>query len=376
MTALRSIPLDAPDLVVSGALEVDRRADRIRLGRVPAAWRHQSPEPAFDLMARMTSGVRLTLWTDAELVELDAQETGLEFEGEPRRRAVVEVCADDGLVGTAELNGGPTVVVGRAGVTMRPGAPSRVRIALPPGAKRVDLWLPQSAATEVRGLWIPVAAGLFPLPAPERRRWAHYGSSISHGMEAAGPASTWPAMAARARGLDLYNLGLAGQCHLDPFMARVIRDGGFDLISLKIGVNISAADALRRRTFGPALHGFLDLLREAAPATPILVISPIFSPLIEASPGPLVRGPGPVYRNLARPDPDYDGALGLAELRRLAAEIVEGRIARGDGALRLLDGLALLGPADAPRLADQLHPDPEGHAAMAERFLQRVPDWA
>jgi hypothetical protein len=133
---------------------------------------------------------------------------------------------------------------------------------------------------------------------------------------------------------------------------------------------------LRQRTFGPALHGFLDTLREAAPTTPILVISPVFSPLIESTPGPLARGPGPVYRNLPRPEPEYEGALGLKVLRRRVAEIVEGRRSRGDLNLRGLDGLALFGSGDAHRLADKLHPDPEGHRLLADRFLRSVPDWS
>lgn len=372
MSVLKTIALDAPELVVSGALEVNRRPDRIQLNRLPATWRSQSPEAAFDLMTAMTSGVRLSLRTTAQALEIEVKESGLEFTGEGRRRAVLEAYADGLKVGEAELTSGPTVVVGEAGVSFRPGEASLACFDLPPGAKRVDLWLPQSAGSEVRALR---ADGELLAPPAPARRWAHYGSSISHGMEADGPSTTWPSHVARARELDLFNLGLAGQCHLDAFMARVIRDGGFDLISLKIGVNIAAAETLRRRTFGPALHGFLDTLREGAPKTPILVISPILSPLIEAAPGPLVRGPGPVYRNLPRPVPEYDGALGLADLRKLVTEIVQARIARGDRQLRLLDGLTLFGAAEEGLLTDQLHPGPAGHALMAERFLHAVPHW-
>lgn len=373
MSALKTLALDAPEIVVSGALEVTRRPDSLRLNRLPAAWRSQSPDAAFDLMTAMTSGVRLSLRTTAEALEIEVKETGLQFDGEDRRLALIEAYADGVKVGAARLTSGPTLQVGENGVNFRRGEASLARFGLPAGAKRVDLWLPQSAGSEVLGLRID--GDLLAPPTP-LRRWAHYGSSISHGMEAAGPSMTWPAEVARARSLDLFNLGLAGQCHLDPFMARVIRDGDFDLISLKIGVNISAGDTLRRRTFGPALHGFLDTLRETAPRTPILVISPILSPLIEATPGPLIRGPGAVYRNLPRPVPEHDGALGLAELRRLVADIVAGRIARGDSQLRLLDGQALFGPAEEALLVDQLHPGPEGHALMAERFLQAVPDWS
>lgn len=44
---------------------------------------------------------------------------------------------------------------------------------------------------------------------------------------------------------------------------------------------------MRLRAFGPAVHGFLDTLREGHPTTPLLVISPIYCPLHENTPGPL-----------------------------------------------------------------------------------------
>jgi lysophospholipase L1-like esterase len=59
-------------------------------------------------------------------------------------------------------------------------------------------------------------------------------------------------------------------------------------------------------------------------------------------------------------------------VRELIAVAVQKRREDGDAHLFLLDGLELLGPADAGRLPDDVHPDPEGYDLMAERFFDRV----
>ena len=99
----------------------------------------------------------------------------------------------------------------------------------------------------------------------------HHGSSISHGSNAASPSTTWPALAASRAGVDLVNLGFGGGALLDPFVARTIRDTPADLISVKIGINLVNIDLMRLRAFAPAVHGFLDTIREGHPTTPLLV---------------------------------------------------------------------------------------------------------
>jgi hypothetical protein len=84
-------------------------------------------------------------------------------------------------------------------------------------------------------------------------------------MTAPCPTRTWSAIAAREQGWDCPNLGLSGQAQLDPFIARAIRDALADIITLKIGVNLVNADSMTLRTFRPAVHGFLDTIREGRP---------------------------------------------------------------------------------------------------------------
>ena len=95
--------------------------------------------------------------------------------------------------------------------------------------------------------------------------WLHHGSSISHGSDAESPTTTWPALAAALGGVELVNLGFGGSALLDPFTARAMRDTPADLISVKIGINLVNTDLMRLRAFGPAVHGFLDTIREGHP---------------------------------------------------------------------------------------------------------------
>jgi hypothetical protein len=297
---LKAIALDAPELRIEGALEVQKSPDKIIIRRLPDWTRAQSPEPAFDLMAAMTAGVRLSFATDAERVELDFLATGLQFQGEDRRSIVFDVYVNGALFARESIGLGHTITVDGGSVRFTVGEANTLRVCdLGAGRKHICLYLPQSAMTEVLGLRIPLAASLFDQN-ETRCHWGHYGSSISHGMDADGPSETWPAIVARQLGLDLTNLGFAGQCHLDGFVARALRDGAFDLISLKLGANIVASDSMRQRTFASAVHTMVDTIREGRPNLPILLISPIYCPLIDDMPGPVTRLEGGAYLRLQR----------------------------------------------------------------------------
>ena len=85
---------------------------------------------------------------------------------------------------------------------------------LPAGDKLIELWLPQFGEFRLRGLAMAANATLTP-DEDNRPRWITYGSSITQCRTAASPSQTWPAIVARAHGLNLTCLGFGGQCHLD-----------------------------------------------------------------------------------------------------------------------------------------------------------------
>jgi lysophospholipase L1-like esterase len=157
---------------------------------------------------------------------------------------------------------------------------------------------------------------------------------------------------------------------LDPFTARTIRDLPADLISLKLGINVVNGDTMRLRAFEPAVHGFLDTVREGHPDTPLLVISPILCPIVEDLPGPTFPDfeDGTVrFRTAGDPARLAEGALSLSVIREALSRIVAERSAT-DPNLHYLDGRALFGEADAADLPDALHPNAAGYRRMGERF--------
>ena len=93
-----------------------------------------------------------------------------------------------------------------------------------------------------------------------------------------------PGVVARARDFNLTSLGYGGQCHADPFIARLIRDRPADFISVKIGINIYGAASLGPRTFRPAVLGTIATIRDGHPHAPFAVCSPIWGHDRETTP--------------------------------------------------------------------------------------------
>lgn len=372
MTALLATDL-TPDLV-RGALEVESTDQGLLPHRLPARARAQSTDAQLAQSEGQPSGVRLVFRTRARTVELDALRTKMAYRGvPPRPDGVYDLFVDGTLTAQAGVGGGNVrwidMTTGEAG--FEPGAPGTVRFAgLPDRDKIIEIWLPWNERTELAAL--RTDAPVEPAPPSGRRVWLHHGSSISHGSHAASPSATWPALAAAVGGVELVNLGFGGGALLDPFTARAMRDVPADLISVKVGINVVNADLMRRRAFGPAVHGFLDTIREGHPDVPLVVVSPIHCPIQEATPGPAYPdfSSGQV-QFVAAGDPAEvaAGKLTLEVIREELAQVVAARAA-DDPRLHLLDGRTLYGADDFAELPlpDGLHPDAETHRRMGERF--------
>jgi hypothetical protein len=350
--------------------------------RLPRAARARCDDPQLLSAEAQPSGVRLAVRTAATVIELDLLRTRVVLKGvPPRADGVVDLLIDGRRVQHATVYGGDLVRsdASTGASEVEPGQVATVRFdGLSPLDKMVEIWLPHYERTELVGLRTdapiaPVRTG--------RPTWVHHGSSISQGSNADSPSTTWPALAAAAANLDLVNLGFSGSAMLDPFVARAIRDGPADLISVKIGINLVNSDLMRRRAFGPAVHGFLDTIRDGHPTTPLIVIGPLHCPIHETTPGPgsfdteaLAAG---TVRFVALGDP-ADAVVANAGLRRLTlsgireqlTEIVTRRQA-DDPHLSHVDGLDLYGPGDEAThpLPDNLHPDAATHRLIAQRFV-------
>jgi len=365
-----------PDLV-HGAVELERTDAGLLPHRLPAWARAQCPDAQLALAESQPSGVRLALRTAATVVELVTLPTKRRYgDLPPRADGIYDLLVDGRLVQQASVAGGKVMDIDMLSGTakVRPGENQRLRFAgLPPGDKTVEIWLPHDETTELVAL--DADAPLAPLAAPGKRRWLHHGSSISQGSNATNPTGIWPAVAARLAGVDLFNLGLGGSALLDPFTARTIRDLPADVISLKLGINLVNTDAMRLRAFGPAVHGFLDTIREGHPTTPLLVVSPTWCPIHETTPGPtmfdgkaLEKGKL-LFRAMGNDAERRQGKLTLGVIREQLQKIVQQR-APADAHIHYLDGRELYGPEDNARypLPDELHPEAEAHRLIGERF--------
>ncbi|MGY0490230.1 GDSL-type esterase/lipase family protein [Streptomyces sp. WG-D5] len=368
--ALREVPLVGGPVEFRGALDLESRPAGVMPRRLPAWTTEQYQDPSVYGVTVMPSGVRLVFRTDARALEFEVLTTTGQFEAdsEPRPAGTLELVVDGVVTGRRQAPVGNVLRMAGPGDVQEAvsGEPGTVRFTgLPAGMKTVELWLPQQTPTELVALR---ADGEVLAPLPDgRRRWVHHGSSISHCVEADGPTGTWPAVAAALGGVEVINLSLAGNALLDPYVARTIRDLPADLISLKVGINIVSLAAFRARTFGPAVHGFLDTIRDGHPDTPLLVVSPVSCPAVEDTPGPTAVGPDGRIAALGDPEDVATGALTLSVVREELARIVAARGAH-DPHLHHLDGRELLGPDEAGDLTDGLHPDAAAYRRMGKRF--------
>jgi hypothetical protein len=365
--------------LLRGALELEQTDRGVKPHRLPARALAQCTDPQLAMAEAQPSGVRLVFRTQATEIELVVLPTRYVYAGVPPRPAgVYDLLIERQLVCQRSAASGNVVTIDMIAGTAsnQLGPVSTLRFTeLSSRDKQVEIWLPHNETTELVAL--RSNAAVEPVVGEGRKVWLHHGSSISHGSNGDSPTAIWPALAASLGDVELINLGLGGSALLDPFTARAMRDTPADLVSVKIGINLVNTDLMRLRAFGPAVHGFLDTLREGHPTTPLLVISPLYCPIHEDTPGPgafdtSALAAGTVsFRATGDPADRSSGKLTLTVIRKELRRIAQQR-ASDDPHLHYLDGLNLYDQADFAELPlpDQLHPDGVTHRRIGERFAR------
>ncbi|KRF18323.1 GDSL-type esterase/lipase family protein [Nocardioides sp. Soil796] len=367
--------------LIRGALDIETTERGVLPHRLPPKARAQVNDEQLRMAEAQPSGCRIAFRTSASWIELDSVPTKRVYVGAPPRPdGVYELAVDGDVIGRGSVTGGNTITIDMTAGTFSHdvGDPGTVRFdGLPDGDKDVEIWLPHNETAELVALRSD--APLEVAAPSDRPVWLHHGSSISHGTDSPNPTGTWPAIAARRAGVELVNLGFGGGAVLDPFTARAMRDTPADLVTVKIGINVINLDAMRLRAFAPAVHGFLDTIREGHPTTPLVVISSVLCPIHEETPGPS----GPDMEALGRGEMRFvatgnpaevpAGKLTLRVIRDELARIVADRSAH-DPHLHHVDGTELYGVVDAADLPlpDGLHPDAATHELIGERFVELV----
>jgi lysophospholipase L1-like esterase len=360
---------------IVGALDFDKGADGwVTPRRLPDWTRNQFADAGIERFLKFPSGVRLRFKTSADQITLKVLVSKMVITGlaEDKRPAAFDLLVDGKEVQSLTADHGNVLRLtpGLTAVfieTIEPGAQDLLTFShLGDGEKEIEIWLPSSAIVELKEL--TASKEIFSAPPSAKKRWVHYGSSISHCIEAARPMDIWPVRAAQLMNLELTNFGFAGECQLDGFAARSIADMPADLITLKLGINIVNADSMRERAFIPAVHGFIDTVREKHPTTPILIISPIWCPFHERTPGPIMID-GAVLFAKERPAELAAGALHLERIREILIDAVS---KRNDKNLYYMNGLELMNEKDVDLMPDKLHPNSQGYRLMGERFAKNL----
>ncbi len=310
-----------------GAVSLNRTDEWVAPWRMPYEDRGLFPPEALQERAAMPAGVRIAFRSDTCAV-------AGRIEPDPGP-ALLDLLCDGQLQGSVSLDG-------KDGFRFE---------HLPSGDKLIELWLPQYGQFRLRALELVEGATIAPFD-DTRPKWITYGSSITHCRAAESPSQTWPAIVARTLGLNLTCLGYGGNCHLDPMIARMIRELPADFLSMKVGINIYGSESLNVRTFRGGIIGFVQTIRDKHPDTPLAVISPIYSPPRETTPNAV--------------------GFTLQAMREEVAEAVNALRAHGDRNIHCFDGLKLLGPESTHLIPDQTHPDAEGYKALAQNFLREV----
>lgn len=269
--------------------------------------------------AKMPAGGRLAVTTDATSLEIDTV-------GDPRQHGYVDVVVDGVLTASLAV----------------PTERTTTHATLPPGEKTLELWLPH--ATHVGVASVRLAATHI-APAPVSKRWVAYGSSITQCRGVPTPTRTWPALVSRALGWDLTALGMAGECHLDPSVARTIAGLPLDVVFLCVGANIHGKATFSARSLPSALTGFITTVRTGHPTTPLAVMTPIVAPERETQPNEV--------------------GLTMVAIRELITNTIN---TLADPALHLIEGPKILTHDDSHLLEDGLHPTPTGYELMASRL--------
>jgi hypothetical protein len=323
------------EALIEGAVSFERGDGWLCPWRIPFDQRELFPPKGMADRSAIAAGVRLRFTTGSTLIGLETEP--LDYAG-------------------LEARGAFDLVIDGRLVESIPAVQDSTRMVfapVQPGEKVVEIWLPVRIRIRLRRLLLDKDASLA-TPIDKRPRWTTYGSSITFCGECHSPARTWPATVARDKDLNLMCLGFAGHCHMDPMVARVIRDTPADMISLKLGINIQGG-SLSDRTFKPALIGMVQLIREKQPTVPVAVISPIISPSRETTPGKT--------------------GMTLQMMRGELEDGVRRLIAHGDRHIRYFDGLTLLGPTETGYLPDGLHPNGDGYELIGRRFCDLIYPW-
>lgn len=212
--------------------------------------------------------------------------------------------------------------------------------------REITFYLPAGRSAEVREILLaPAATFQPPRPFALGKPVVYYGSSITQGMGVSNPGLIYQAQLARWTNTDFINLGFSGNGFGEPALAEAVAE--IDAACFVIDYWANPSTAIYRKT----LPGFIDIIRQKHPRTPIIVTGPYYNPSEET------LGQAGTFQ---------------IEKRVVAREFVAARQLAGDQQIFHVDGLEMLSRAQSDGLADGRHANSLGYYFCAKGLEPHV----
>jgi hypothetical protein len=319
--AAQRLTLTDPRLVVNGLGWFTEEKPALR--RLPLRMKDGVPPKVWSL-AQTPSGVRLRFTTEANHVAIMASGSS----------------SPPSVHITAIGNGGVDLYVD--GVYFGSAAPDadgalKKEWALPPEKRPHELtfYLPFGKPLAVKSILVESGATIAaPRAFATAKPVIYYGSSITQGIAASNPGGIFSAVLGRWLNTDFINLGFSGNGFGEPVLAHAVAEIDAACFVVDYWANPST------QVYRDTLPGFIAILREKHPTTPILVTGPYYNPSEEM--------PGEAGRR-------------QIEKRQVTRDFVNERRRAGDDNITLVDGLEMISRGEADALVDGRHANSLGN---------------
>ncbi|MFD0343220.1 hypothetical protein ACFVH0_31830 [Streptomyces sp. NPDC127117] len=327
----------------NGAVSLQRGEDWVAPWRVPFdRARLYFPEGGIG-RAGMPSGVAIVLMTDAEHIELDylcsrCPDNIVELAEDIEQLESVDVVVDGRRIGRRALSASKRKETLRLGLGSGSG-----------GVRPVELWLPLYAQFRLIGLRIDEDATAS-VPAPNPRRWVHYGGSLSQGMGADSPLSSYVQSSRWRDDLDLVSVARGKGTHLEPVFADLIAELRPRYLTMAVGGMVYLTGSLNRYTYLTNMLGFVKRVIDAVPECEVVVLMPPASPR---------------YRDRRGP-----GGLTVTEWVKVHDATVKSVMEWGDNRVHHVRQWPDVDESDF--LADGIHLASEAHRRYGEYLAERI----
>jgi peptidoglycan/xylan/chitin deacetylase (PgdA/CDA1 family)/lysophospholipase L1-like esterase len=290
------------------------------------------------LKAKTTSGIVISFITNSNDIKVYFKM----LPGE-QRNGLFAVYQDGRLSGTQELS-----ATDDSSITVN------IQAFNPDSETRYKITLPTWNNLAFCGMETDAMSDLFEEQAQEKKIYAAYGNSITHGTGQKGTNETYAYQIAEKFGWELYNVAVGGG-KTSKALAQML-GGAFehiDYITILIGYNDYNSSGIDTIEYKERYNAVLNSIREKHPFTEIFCITQTYT----------------------RQDTSKSSGLPIDDFRKALANLVKEKQCLGDGYLYLIRGEQITSAANLKDPAvskDPVHFTAEGAALFADSLAAKI----